>query len=450
MNAATEQLTARKMVESLLDPGSFIQLGATGGGVIGGGVIAGAGRIDDRQVCLFCVDSASEVPIEKIVRVFDLALKTGCPLIGIHAVGETSGSAAAGVLGRYGRILQRSAHASGVIPQFSLVLGETHKELVFAPALTDFVIMAGPTSQLVVSGPEAVRAVTGEDVSSAELGGGLMHATVSGTAHYLGADEIDAIDYLKHLLSYLPQNNLEDPPGYEVDVDDALEPTETDLALDRLIPDAPNQPYDMHEVIAAVLDDGEFCEVQARHASNIVVGYGRIDGRSVGVVANQPLHVAGCLDIVAAEKAARFIRTCDAFNAPVLTFVDAPGFVPGTDQEWNGISRHVAQLSYAYAEATVPLVTVVTRRATGGAYEVLGSRELGADINLAWPTAQFEAMRSDQPSTAMVSAELAVDQGYLDAAIKPHQTRSEVIRALRLLRTKRATLPPKKHGNIPL
>ena len=444
MSAATEQRTARKIVESLLDPGSFIHLGATGGGVI-----AGAGTIDDRQVCLFCVDSAGEVPAEKIVQVFDLALKTGCPLIGIHAGGGTSGSAATGVLGRSGKILQRSAHASGVIPQFSLVLGETREELVFAPALTDFVIMAEPTSQLVVSGPEAVRAVTGEDVSSAELGGGLVHATL-GTAHYLGADEADAIGYLKHLLSYLPQNNLEDPPGYEVDVDDALELTETDQALDRLIPDAPNQPYDMHEVIATVLDDGEFCEVQARHAPNIVVGYGRVAGRSVGVVANQPLRVAGCLDIVAAEKAARFIRTCDAFNAPVLTFVDAPGFVPGTDQEWNGISRHVAKLSYAYAEATVPLITVVTRRATGGAYEVMGSRELGADINLAWPTARFEAMRSDQPGTAMVSAESAVEQGHLDAVIEPHQTRSRLTQTLRVLRTKRATLPPKKHGNIPL
>jgi propionyl-CoA carboxylase beta chain len=307
-----------------------------------------------------------------------------------------------------------------------------------------------------------------------ELGGGRTHNTRSGNAHYLAADEEDAISYVKTLVGFLPQNNMEDPPSF--DIQNPLDINETDRDLDTLIPDSPNQPYDMHEVVSRVLDDGDFLEVQALFAPNVVVGFGRIDGRSVGVVANQPLHFAGCLDIDASEKAARFVRTCDAFNIPVLTFVDVPGFLPGTDQEWNGIIRRGAKLIYAYAEATVPLLTVITRKAYGGAYDVMGSKHLGADFNLAWPTAQIAVMGAQGAVNILYRKELAksdhaeqlrakliteyddelanpyvaAERGFVDAVISPHETRSELTRVLRLLRTKRQTLPPKKHGNIPL
>jgi propionyl-CoA carboxylase beta chain len=325
-----------------------------------------------------------------------------------------------------------------------------------------------------ITGPEVIKTVTGEDVTMEELGGGRTHNTKSGNAHYLATDEDDAISYVKALLSFLPQNNLEDAPAFDIEND--LEPTGSDRDLDTLIPDSPNQPYDMHEVISRVLDDGDFLEVHALFAPNIVVGFGRIDGRSVGIVANQPLHFAGCLDIDASEKAARFVRTCDAFNVPVITFVDVPGFLPGTDQEWNGIIRRGAKLIYAYAEATVPLITVITRKAYGGAYDVMGSKHLGADFNLAWPTAQIAVMgaqgavnilyrkeiaKSDEPEDLrakliteyddeLANPYIAAERGYVDAVISPHETRIEVTRVLRLLRTKRQTLPPKKHGNIPL
>jgi propionyl-CoA carboxylase beta chain len=325
-----------------------------------------------------------------------------------------------------------------------------------------------------ITGPEVIKAVTGEDVTMEELGGGRTHNTKSGNAHYLAADEEDAISFVHALLSFLPQNNLEDPPSF--DYENGLSSDEGDRDLDTLIPDSPNQPYDMHEVISRVLDDADFLEVQALFAPNVIVGFGRIDGRSVGIVANQPLHFAGCLDIDASEKAARFVRTCDAFNVPVITFVDVPGFLPGTDQEWNGIIRRGAKLIYAYAEATVPLVTVITRKAYGGAYDVMGSKHLGADFNLAWPTAQIAVMgaqgavnilyrreiaKSERPEelrdeliTAydeeLANPYIAAERGYVDAVISPHETRVEITRVLRLLRTKRQTLPPKKHGNIPL
>jgi propionyl-CoA carboxylase beta chain len=334
--------------------------------------------------------------------------------------------------------------------------------------------MVDQTSQMFITGPDVIKTVTGEDVTMEELGGGRTHNTKSGNAHYLAADETDAIEYVKALIGFLPQNNLEEPPV--VEHDPAPHVTDEDRELDTLIPDSPNQPYDMHEVIRRVLDDGDFLEVQELFAPNIVVGFGRVDGRSVGVVANQPLHFAGCLDIDASEKAARFVRTCDAFNVPVLTFVDVPGFLPGTDQEWTGIIRRGAKLIYAYAEATVPLVTVITRKAYGGAYDVMGSKHLGADFNLAWPTAQIAVMGAqgavnilyrrelaDDPDADTRRAELiteyddelanpyiAAERGYVDAVITPHETRVELTRVLRLLRTKRATLPPKKHGNIPL
>ncbi len=334
--------------------------------------------------------------------------------------------------------------------------------------------MVDGTSNMFITGPDVIKTVTGEDVTMEELGGARTHNTKSGNAHYMGADEQDAIDYVKALLSFLPQNNLDEPPSYDTPAD--AEVSDLDRTLDVLIPDSPNQPYDMHEVITAVVDDEEFLEVQAMFAPNIIVGYGRVEGRSVGIVANQPMQFAGTLDIDASEKAARFVRTCDAFNIPVLTFVDVPGFLPGTDQEWNGIIRRGAKLIYAYAEATVPLVTIITRKAYGGAYDVMGSKHLGADLNLAWPTAQIAVMGAQGAVNILYRNELknaedpearraelvqeyddhlanpyqAAERGYVDAVISPHETRVEVVRALRLLRSKRETLPAKKHGNIPL
>jgi propionyl-CoA carboxylase beta chain len=483
--------TARERVELLLDAGSFTELDefarhrATSFGMeqkrpYGDGVVTGFGTVDGRPVCVFSQDvtifggSLGEVYGEKIVKILDFALKTGCPLIGLNEGGGARIQEGVVSLGLYGEIFRRNTHASGVIPQISLIMGPAAGGHVYSPALTDFVVMVDQTSQMFITGPEVIKAVTGEDVSMEELGGGRAHNTRSGNAHYLAADEDDAISYVQTLLGFLPQNNLEDPPSFDFEND--LEPSETDRDLDTLIPDSPNQPYDMHEVITRVLDEGDFLEVQALFAPNVIVGFGRIDGRSVGIVANQPLHFAGCLDIDASEKAARFVRTCDAFNVPVITFVDVPGFLPGTDQEWNGIIRRGAKLIYAYAEATVPLVTVITRKAYGGAYDVMGSKHLGADFNLAWPTAQIAVMgaqgavnilyrkeiaKSDQPEELraeliteyddeLANPYIAAERGYVDAVISPHETRVEITRALRLLRTKRQTLPPKKHGNIPL
>jgi len=496
-NAAVEKQhargkkTARERIELLLDPGSFTELDefarhrATAFGLdqkrpYGDGVVTGFGTIDGRPVCVFSQDvtifggSLGEVYGEKIVKIIDFALKTGCPLIGLNEGGGARIQEGVVSLGLYGEIFRRNTHASGVIPQISLIMGPAAGGHVYSPALTDFVVMVDQTSQMFITGPEVIKAVTGEDVTMEELGGGRTHNTKSGNAHYLAADEEDAISFVQTLLGFLPQNNLEDPPSFDFENDLSLHDTDRDL--DTLIPDSPNQPYDMHEVISRVLDDGDFLEVQALFAPNVVVGFGRIDGRSVGIVANQPLHFAGCLDIDASEKAARFVRTCDAFNVPVITFVDVPGFLPGTDQEWNGIIRRGAKLIYAYAEATVPLVTVITRKAYGGAYDVMGSKHLGADFNLAWPTAQIAVMgaqgavnilyrkeiaKSDRPEEfraeliteyddELANPYLAADRGYLDAVISPHETRVEITRVLRLLRTKRQTLPPKKHGNIPL
>jgi propionyl-CoA carboxylase beta chain len=483
--------TARERVLLLLDPDSFTELDefarhrSTSFGMedrrpYGDGVITGFGTIDGRPVCVFSQDvtvfggSLGQVYGEKIVKIIDLALKTGCPIIGLNEGGGARIQEGVVSLGLYGEIFKRNTHASGVIPQISLIMGAAAGGHVYSPALTDFVVMVDQTSQMFITGPDVIKTVTGENVSMEELGGGRTHNTKSGNAHYLAADEEDAISYVRTLIGFLPQNNLEDAPAFEVE--NAREPDDIDRDLDSLIPDSPNQPYDMHEVISRVLDDADFLEVQTLFAPNVIVGFGRIDGHSVGVVANQPLHFAGCLDIDASEKAARFVRTCDAFNIPVITFVDVPGFLPGTDQEWNGIIRRGAKLIYAYAEATVPLVTVITRKAYGGAYDVMGSKHLGADFNLAWPTAQIavmgaqgavnilyrkelaasedaETMRANlitEYEDELANPYLAAERGYVDAVISPHETRIEIVRALRLLRTKRQTLPPKKHGNIPL
>jgi propionyl-CoA carboxylase beta chain len=489
--SARGRQSARDRIDQLLDEGSFVELDAlarhrsTDFGLdanrpLGDGVITGYGTIDGRQVCVFSQDfsvfggSLGQVYGEKITKVMDLAIKSGVPIIGIN---EGSGARIQeGVvsLGLYGEIFKRNVHASGVIPQISLIMGANAGGHVYSPAVTDFVIMVDKTSNMFITGPDIIKTVTGEEVSMEALGGARAHNTKSGNAHYMGADEQDAIEYTKALVSFLPQNNMEEPEVYPVDTD--LERTDVDLALDTLIPDSANQPYDIKTVIESVLDDGDFLEVMPLFAQNLVIGYGRVEGRSVGVVANQPMQLAGCLDIDASEKAARFVRTCDAFNIPVLTFVDVPGFLPGTDQEWNGIIRRGAKLIYAYAEATVPLITVITRKAYGGAYDVMGSKHLGADLNIAWPSAQIavvgasgavgilyrkELKAADDPDAlraqlmteyedTLCNPYLAAERGYVDAVIEPSQTRAEIVKGLRLLRTKRETLPPKKHGNIPL
>jgi propionyl-CoA carboxylase beta chain len=377
----------------------------------------------------------------------------------------------------YGEIFRRNTLASGVIPQISVITGPCAGGAVYSPAITDFVVMVDQTSHMFITGPDVIKTVTGEDVGMEELGGARTHNTTSGNAHHMAADEKDAFEYVKALLSYLPGNNLEEAPAFPGEAD--LSVTEEDRELDVLVPDSANQPYDMHKVIEHVVDDGEFLETQALFAPNIITGFGRVEGRPVGVVANQPLQFAGCLDINASEKAARFVRTCDSFNVPVLTFVDVPGFLPGTGQEWDGIIRRGAKLIYAYAEATVPLITVITRKAYGGAYDVMGSKHLGADLNLAWPTAQIAVMGAQGAVNILHRRELAAagspeeademrqrliqdyedtllnpytaaERGYVDAVIEPSRTRSQVAKSLRTLRNKRESLPPKKHGNIPL
>ncbi|GAB3238056.1 acyl-CoA carboxylase subunit beta [Kineosporia babensis] len=484
--------TARERLDALLDPGSFVELDelarhrSTAFGMeqkrpYGDGVITGYGTIDGRQVCVFSQDATvyggalGEVYGEKIVKVQDLAIKTGVPLIGINEGGGARIQEGVVSLGLYAEIFARHVKASGVIPQISLIMGAAAGGHVYGPALTDFVVMVDQTSHMFITGPDVIRTVTGEEVTFEELGGARTHNTLSGNAHYLGTDEADALEYVRTLISYLPDNNLSDPP-----ISPEAPGFEPDEALDTFIPDSANQPYDMRTVIEHLLDEGEFLEVHALFAPNIVVGFGRVEGAPVGVVANQPMQFAGCLDINASEKAARFVRTCDAFNIPVLTLVDVPGFLPGTDQEWNGIIRRGAKLIYAYAEATVPLVTVITRKAYGGAYDVMGSKHLGADINLAWPTAQIAVMGAQGAVNILYRNEIkkvmseggdveaarqsfvteyedtlanpyvAAERGYVDAVIQPSQTREHVVRALRALRTKREQSLPKKHGNIPL
>jgi propionyl-CoA carboxylase beta chain len=492
--------TARERIDMLLDAGSFVELDelarhrSTNFGLeknrpYGDGVVTGHGTIDGRPVCVFSQDvtvfggALGEVYGEKIVKVMDLAMKTGRPIIGINEGGGARIQEGVVSLGLYGEIFVRNTRASGVVPQISLIMGANAGGHVYSPALTDFVVMVDQTSHMFITGPDVIKTVTGEDVGFEELGGARTHNTKSGNAHYMGSDEDDAISYVKELLSFLPSNNMSDSPVFPGFVEEgsvAGGVSEVDQELDTLIPDSPNQPYDMHEVITRVLDDGEFLEVQSLFAPNILCGFGRVEGHAVGIVANQPTQFAGCLDINASEKAARFVRTCDAFNVPVLTFVDVPGFLPGTDQEWNGIIRRGAKLIYAYAEATVPKVTVITRKAYGGAYDVMGSKHLGADVNLAWPTAQIAVMgaqgaanivhrktlasaANDGEDVDALRARLqqeyedtlcnpyqAAERGYVDAVIPPAHTRGHVARALRLLRDKRETLPPKKHGNIPL
>ena len=496
---AKGKLTARERIDLLMDEGSFIELdelarhrstsfGQAKSRPYGDGVVTGHGTVDGRPVCVFSQDftvfggSLGEVFGEKIVKVMDLAAKIGAPVVGINDSGGARIQEGVVALGLYAEIFRRNVHASGVVPQISLVMGPCAGGAVYSPAITDFTVMVDQTSHMFVTGPDVIKTVTGEEVGMEELGGARSHNTRTGVSHYMASDEQDAISYAKELLSYLPSNNMDEPVVFETDTD--LTISDYDKELDTLVPDSANVPYDMRTVIEHIVDDAEFLETSALFAPNIVTGFGRVEGYPVGVVANQPMQLAGTLDINSSEKAARFVRTCDAFNVPVLTFVDVPGFLPGTDQEWGGIIRRGAKLLYAYAEATVPLVTVITRKAYGGAYDVMGSKHLGADMNLAWPTAQIavmgaqgaanivyrkqikavaeanpgdsaavEAKRQElitQYEDALANPYLAAERGYIDSVIPPSYTRSYVVRALRTLRTKREKLPPKKHGNIPL
>jgi len=487
--------TARERIDQLLDPGSFVELdefvrhrthafGMEAKRPYGDAVVTGTGTIHGRQVAVYSQDftifggSLGEVAGEKIIKVMELALKTGVPILGILDSGGARIQEGVVALGKYGEIFRLNTAASGVIPQISLIMGPAAGGAVYSPALTDFVIMVDKTSHMFVTGPDVIKTVTGEDVGFEELGGALTHNKISGVSHYLASDEDDALDYARSLLSYLPDNNLSEPQVFDRAVE--LETTDHDRALDTIIPDSPNQPYDVMTVIEHVVDDGEFLEVQPLFAPNIVIGFGRVEGRSVGIIANQPSAMAGTLNIEAGEKASRFVRFCDAFGIPILTLVDVPGYLPGTDQEWTGVIRRGAKLLYAYAEATVPLVTVITRKAYGGAYIVMGSKQLGADINLAWPTAEIAVMGGqgavnilyrNEIKAAEAAGEdvaavrsrlakeytynvaspfLAAERGELDGVIEPSATRVAVIKALRALRTKRAAQPAKKHGNIPL
>jgi len=487
--------TARERIAQLLDEGSFTELdrltrhrsrnfGLDKARPYGDGVVTGYGTIDGRQVAVYSQDftvfggSLGEVHGQKIAKIQDFALRTGVPLIGISDGGGARIQEGVAALTQFAEIFRRNVAASGVIPQISIILGPSAGGAVYSPALTDFIVMADGTSQMFITGPDVIKSVTGESVTFEELGGGQAHNVRSGVAHYLASDEDDALEYVQHLVQFLPQNNLSDPPVWDAEAD--LTPTDEDRALDTLVPDSDNQPYDITTVIEAIVDEGEFLEIQPLFAPNAVVGFGHVEGHSVGIVANQPMQMAGTLDINASEKAARFVRTCDAFNIPIITLVDVPGFLPGVGQEHQGIIRRGAKLIYAYAEATVPLVTCITRKAYGGAYIVMASKQLGADVNLAWPTAQIAVMGASGAANILhrrtladveakggdVEAERqaliedyedrivnpydAADRGYIDAVIEPSETRAEIVRALRALRTKRSSLPPKKHGNIPL
>jgi propionyl-CoA carboxylase beta chain len=483
------KLLARERAVRLLDPGSFVELdryvrhresnfGMLERRPYGDAVVTGYGTIFGRKVFVFSQDftvfggSLSEVFAEKICKVMDMAAKFGCPVIGINDSGGARIQEGVVSLAGYAEIFWRNVQCSGVIPQISLIMGPSAGGAVYSPAITDFVLMVEGTSYMFITGPDVVKTVTGEEVSFEELGGAATHASRSGVAHFIAPDDEAALDDARYLLSFLPQNNL-DPPPYTEPAD----PTDReDAELDTFIPDDPAKPYDMKQVIQRVVDDGEFLEVHERWAENIVVGFARLGGHSVGVVGNQPRALAGVLDIDSSVKAARFVRFCDAFNIPLATFVDVPGFLPGTAQEWGGIIRHGAKLLYAYAEATVPKLAVITRKAYGGAYDVMSSKHIRADFNFAWPSAEVAVMGPEGAVNIVFRRELAeagdpearrqeliadyrerfanpytaAERGYVDEVIEPRRTRPVLIDALETALTKREERPKRKHGNIPL
>ncbi len=483
------KLSARERVEFLLDEGTFEELdklvrhrcrdfGMDGQVIDGDGFITGHGLIHGRQVFVFAQDftvfggSLSETNALKICKVMDLALKTGAPLIGLNDSGGARIQEGVVSLAGYADIFLRNTLSSGVIPQISAIMGPCAGGAVYSPAMTDFIFMVNRTSHMFVTGPDVIKTVTHEDVTKEKLGGGLTHNSESGVAHFLAQDDADCLRSVRELLEFLPQNNRDDVPRRP-----SADPVDRqDKSLDTVVPAESNLPYDIKDVIHRVVDDGYFFEVQEHFARNIVIGYARMDGRPVGIVANQPAFLAGCLDINSSVKAARFVRFCDAFNIPILTFEDVPGFLPGVDQEIGGIIRHGAKLLYAYAEATVPKITIITRKAYGGAYCVMGSKHLRTDINFAWPTAEIAVMGAEGAVNIVYRREIAAaedqaaargqktaefrerfanpfiaaERGFIDDVIEPHETRPKVIKALRMLENKVDTMPRKKHGNIPL
>ncbi len=487
---AAGKLTARERLELLLDAGSFVEVdalvthrcqdfGMEDQRILGDGVICGYGTIDNRLVYVFAQDftvfggSLSDTNARKICKIMDLAMDNGAPIIGLNDSGGARIQEGVASLGGYADIFLRNTLASGVVPQISAIMGPCAGGAVYSPAITDYIFMVQDTSYMFLTGPEVIRTVTHEEVTKEELGGAMTHATKSGVCHFTVPNDAACLLAIRDLLSYLPSNNLEDPPLARSDDS----PDREDEILDSLIPDDPNRPYDMKRLISVVLDDSKFLEVHAGYAKNLVVGFGRLANQSVGIVANQPAYLAGVLDIDASLKGARFVRFCDAFNIPLVTFEDVPGFLPGTQQEFGGIIKHGAKLLYAFAEATVPKITVITRKAYGGAYCVMSSKHLRTDVNLAYPSAEIAVMgpegavnilyRRDLEKAGDKAADLrsklvseyrekfsnpyvAAERGFIDAVIEPRHTRTEIIRALRQLGSKRQSVPPKKHGNLPI
>ncbi len=486
---ASGKLTARERVDLLLDKGSFVEVdmlvthrcrdfGMDKQIIPGDGVVTGYGTIDGRLVFLFAEDftvfggSLSETYAAKICKVMDMSLKAGAPIVGLKDSGGARIQEGVDSLAGYADIFLRNVLVSGVIPQISVIMGPCAGGAVYSPALTDFTVMVKDTSYMFITGPDVIKTVTHEEVTFEELGGAMTHNEKSGVAHFAAETEEAALALVRDLLGYLPQNNLEDPPRRATDDS----PTRMEEALNHIVPENPNKPYDIKEIVRLVVDDGNFLEAHEHFAPNIVVGFGRLDGQTVGFVCNQPAVLAGCLDIKSCIKAARFVRTCDAFNIPIITLEDVPGYLPGTAQEWGGIINHGAKLLYAYSEATVPKLTVITRKAYGGAYCVMGSKHMRADVNLAYPTAEIAVMGPEGAVNILYRRELseaadpaafraeriaefrekfanpyvAAARGYVDDIIEPRETRPKLIQALRALATKRDTNPPKKHGNIPL
>jgi len=482
-------LTARERLELLLDPGSFVEIGThvthrshdfgmEQKRIVGDGVVAGWGTVDGRLVYVFAQDftvfggTMSEANAKKICTIMDLAMDNGAPVVGLNDSGGARIQEGVLSLGAYADIFLRNTLASGVVPQISAVMGPCAGGAVYSPAITDFTIMVRGTSHMFVTGPEVIKAVTAEEVSFEDLGGAMTHNTKSGVAHFAAADDADGIRHIRRLLSFLPANNMEDPPRRTCE--DPIERREKALAA--IVPDSPDKPYDMKELVGLVVDDGDFFEVHEHFAQNVVVGFARLSGRPVGIVGNQPKVLAGVLDIESSVKAARFVRFCDAFNIPLVTFEDVPGFLPGTRQEWGGIIRHGAKLLYAYCEATVPKLTVVVRKAYGGAYDVMSSKHIRGDFNVAWPSAEMAVMGADGAVNILYRERIAkakdpaaerqkliqeyrdkfaspwaaAELGYLDDVIDPEDTRPKLIAALEMLNHKRQSLPYKKHGNLPL
>ncbi len=486
---ASGRLTARERINLLVDPGSFQELGVfvthqcTDFGIgerkiTGDGVVCGLAQVHGRRVAVFAQDftvfggTLSETNARKITGLMDLAVENGVPVIGLNDSGGARIQEGVRSLGGYAEIFLRNTLASGVVPQLSAVMGPCAGGAVYSPAITDFIFMVEGTSHMFVTGPNVIKTVTGEEVTFEELGGAETHATKSGVAHFTAPSDVECLLQIKRLLGFLPSNNMEEPPR----IDPADSPNRREEALNEIVPSDPNKPYDIRDVVHHVVDDGDFFEVHESYAPNIVVGFARLDGYPVGIVCNQPASLAGVLDIDSSRKGGRFVRFCDAFNIPLITFEDVPGFLPGTNQEWNGIITNGAKLLFAYCEATVPKLTVITRKAYGGAYDVMSSKHIRADFNVAWPTAEIAVMGPEGAINILFRKELeeaddpvakrkelvdeynekfanpyvAAEHGYLDDVIEPSETRPRLIAALEFLRNKRQELPPKKHGNIPL